>query len=545
MAIYSHLKEAIVTEVEGWASAAPNSAVRKRARAALGDAGTGPTYNTVTVDGQTLLVGSMFGFPADPADPAAGPDPTFVDRTGIPLLLHGLHDFLHRFHAAAASDPTGTDDEDAGYDPGSRWARLDTGETWTCHDATPGAAVWVADGGGGGGGISATDNPSAGDITGSYSAGLNISSSVISAAARTVLDDASVAAMLATLGGVPTTRTLTGSGAVKIAGDNAAHDLSADRTISVADADGSNKGVVQLASDLGGSATAPWVVALHESGGQQLTLGTVDDLQVIRRNGTSVEGVAIGDLGGDVTPQPPTGATLDRWLWPCESGGSAGITTGGAAAGSIQRFFRVTPEIWLQIVAALAMRVTSSAGGSHVIRIALYSVGADGYPDALIIDFGELSIATTGLKTMTGLSQGIPPYCYLALWQSANASLRAISFAIVHMGLGLDATLNTEVGQVWEKTGATLHARCLDLAGDRAVRHERREHAGWRLPNARVQPRIRRRPCRSAPYACGVTHRARRRNGSATGWRGCRRSIPCPRSSSRMVGPISASTSPR
>lgn len=59
-----------------------------------------------------------------------------------------------------------------------------------------------------------------GDLVGSTWPTLTISSTIITTAARTVLDDATVAAMLATLGGVPTTRTvsttapLTGGGAL-------------------------------------------------------------------------------------------------------------------------------------------------------------------------------------------------------------------------------------------------------------------------------------------------------------------------------------------
>lgn len=95
-------------------------------------------------------------------------------------------------------------------------------------------------------------------------------------------------------GGVPSTRTLTGTSPIRVDGDNAAHDLSANRTISidttglvattrsisttapltgggtlaadrtlaVSNATTSTVGVVQLGTDLGTSATAPTVVQL-------------------------------------------------------------------------------------------------------------------------------------------------------------------------------------------------------------------------------------------------------------------------------------------
>lgn len=131
-----------------------------------------------------------------------------------------------------------------------------------------------------------------GDLTGTYP-NPTISSSVITAAARTVLDDASVGAMLATLGGVQTTTTLTGSDAITVAGDNSAHDLSADRTIAVKDATSSQKGVIELTNQLGGSATAPTVTGLTETGGPTaLALGAIADGQVLKRSGATVVGAA-------------------------------------------------------------------------------------------------------------------------------------------------------------------------------------------------------------------------------------------------------------
>lgn len=67
-------------------------------------------------------------------------------------------------------------------------------------------------------------------------------------------------------GFVPTTRTVTGSGAIKVDGDNVAHDLSANRTISIADASTSVKGAIQLGNDLAGTATSQNVVQLTGAG---------------------------------------------------------------------------------------------------------------------------------------------------------------------------------------------------------------------------------------------------------------------------------------
>lgn len=65
---------------------------------------------------------------------------------------------------------------------------------------------------------------------------------------------------------VPVGRTLTGAGAIQIAGVNTAVDLSINRTISVFSATGSQLGVLELNHDLGGSATAPAVVNISGNG---------------------------------------------------------------------------------------------------------------------------------------------------------------------------------------------------------------------------------------------------------------------------------------
>jgi hypothetical protein len=82
-----------------------------------------------------------------------------------------------------------------------------------------------------------------------------------------------------TFGGVPSTRTLTGTAPIQIDGVNTAVDLSANRTISVLSATTGALGVIQLASDLGGTATAPSTIRLRgtsiATAGGALTTGWV------------------------------------------------------------------------------------------------------------------------------------------------------------------------------------------------------------------------------------------------------------------------------
>jgi hypothetical protein len=140
----------------------------------------------------------------------------------------------------------------------------------------------------------------AGDLAGT-AALPTISSSVITAAARTVLDDATVAAMLATLGGVPTARTISTTSPLSGGGD-----LSADRTLTVDDATTSTKGVVKLAGQLGGTATLPTVTGLTETAGPTaLAMGSVADGQVLKRSGTSVVGATLSGATAGATIYDP------------------------------------------------------------------------------------------------------------------------------------------------------------------------------------------------------------------------------------------------
>ena len=57
-----------------------------------------------------------------------------------------------------------------------------------------------------------------------------------------------------------------------------------------ADASASVKGLIQLAGNLSGSAAAPTVVGIKESGGTSLALGAISDGQFLKRSGSNVVG---------------------------------------------------------------------------------------------------------------------------------------------------------------------------------------------------------------------------------------------------------------
>ena len=76
-----------------------------------------------------------------------------------------------------------------------------------------------------------------------------------------------------------------------------------------ADASSTVKGLIQLAGNLSGSAAAPTVVGIKESGGTSLALGAITDGQFLKRSGSSVVSAdPIQDAGG---PMDVVGGRID------------------------------------------------------------------------------------------------------------------------------------------------------------------------------------------------------------------------------------------
>lgn len=67
---------------------------------------------------------------------------TSVDGETGDVDLSGSYEAKRQNNLSATTDPTATDDANAGYEPLSRWINTSTGEIWLCVDATNGAANW-------------------------------------------------------------------------------------------------------------------------------------------------------------------------------------------------------------------------------------------------------------------------------------------------------------------------------------------------------------------------------------------------------------------
>jgi len=168
--------------------------------------------------------------------------------------------------------------------------------------------VWVppSTGGGGGGGSDTGDvtlpiNES--DVSGLVSDLGTLASGISSEASARATADALL---------VPKSRVITTTAPLKIAG-GASADLSADRTLSVDDATTGANGVVKLAGDLAGTASAPKVAAITEtSGPTSLVIGSIADGFLAKRVGATLVGVDPATLGGGLSDQDKEDLLWDK-----------------------------------------------------------------------------------------------------------------------------------------------------------------------------------------------------------------------------------------
>ena len=88
MGIYEDIKQNIISEAE--ALYGSNNSTYGALKAALGDVGNGPNWNTVTISGVEFLVGSSFNPKAVGTNPSDGPETANIDNTVMALILKGV-----------------------------------------------------------------------------------------------------------------------------------------------------------------------------------------------------------------------------------------------------------------------------------------------------------------------------------------------------------------------------------------------------------------------------------------------------------------------
>lgn len=144
------------------------------------------------------------------------------------------------------------------------------------------------------------------------------------------------------------------------------------------------------------------------------------------------------------------GTTLDRWI-PMSAWTSTQHSSGGAAGANLLRAF---PILLAQgrTISDIAVNVLSAAAAGSVVRCGLYLDNGATYPGQLVQDFGELTTASTGVKTITGLNRKLESgnLYWAAIWQSAGPTLRAIDSNGMYPILGSSSSLGGNSGVGWE-----------------------------------------------------------------------------------------------
>lgn len=151
------------------------------------------------------------------------------------------------------------------------------------------------------------------------------------------------------------------------------------------------------------------------------------------------------DRVGDAMNYRRVGATPDRWY---AAGGisAAALVTVTPTANVLRAFPFIVP--YMTTLDRIAINVTAAVAGNA--RLGIYADDGNCLPAERLLDAGEVSTATTGVKPLT-ISQAITAgtLLWLAHVGSAMPSLRAIPAGASIPILGYDATLGTDCGIGW------------------------------------------------------------------------------------------------
>lgn len=143
---------------------------------------------------------------------------------------------------------------------------------------------------------------------------------------------------------------------------------------------------------------------------------------------------------------------IERWYYAGGSQSGSGTATNTVSAGALLALPFVTTR---SLVAdRIACRVTTASSGSN-LRMGIYRATSDTnlYPNELLLDTGNISSATTGVKVATisqTLSENI--LYWFVLLTSAGITMQAMPSGTLWAILGLDSGLNTVPGIGFETT---------------------------------------------------------------------------------------------
>lgn len=149
------------------------------------------------------------------------------------------------------------------------------------------------------------------------------------------------------------------------------------------------------------------------------------------------------------------GATSDIW-YPVPMANGAAALVAIALVNSRHHTWQLQVAK-KRTIEAVAINVTAGVAGSAA-RLALYAnTAGTGYPAALLVDFGELNLATNGIKSITGLSTQLVPgtFYWFDVWNTGTSTCRGPQLgASLPIPLGFENTLGTAPAVCWNVTEA-------------------------------------------------------------------------------------------
>ena len=185
------------------------------------------------------------------------------------------------------------------------------------------------------------------------------------------------------------------------------------------------------------------------SGPTVLAVDDIADTELVSRSSGLLVGVSRNVLADPIFGTIAIGSTLNRW-YPMAGWTADVLSSGGSGAADKLRALPIVIGIG-HTIEQVAINVTVAIGGSNV-RLGIYADDGTGYPGALVADFGSVSSATTGVKTITGLSYQIQndKRYWMAIWQSGAAQSRGVTPAALFPCNGTDSALGTTMAVGWE-----------------------------------------------------------------------------------------------
>lgn len=150
--------------------------------------------------------------------------------------------------------------------------------------------------------------------------------------------------------------------------------------------------------DLSGTYPNPAVAKITTtSGPTSLTIGAITDGQYLVRSGTTIVSAAVSG-GGGFTPFRGT-SPLATYYAPGQSGSGTNVARDNLRA----MFFTCPCDCTID---RLVLEPTGSVATS-VARVGIYSTASTGYPDALLVDSGEMNLATGGTAVTATVSLAV------------------------------------------------------------------------------------------------------------------------------------------